>query len=155
MANSPLITSQHQEFIAHLQSGVGAKKAAELSGFDGRNSWRLMQASWVNQKLAGISREVLRKKIDLEGAPLAYAIIIGLLLAEKTSDALKADLSKFMINHSVPAPKAPEEGGKALKEPSQMTNEELLALIDKTDGVLQDRGLFINATPAQVFDDLI
>lgn len=155
MEKNLAISNAQRIFITNLVNGAGLHKSASLAGYDAVHAYRLLQESWVNRKLCSYAREYIRKKIDLEGAPAAYTVLMGLLFRETTSDNLKVDIAKFLINHSVPAPKAMDEGGEAEKDISNMTREELTALIQETDTAMVERGLMIDATPAQAFDDII
>lgn len=155
MENNLAISTAQRTFINNLVNGSGLKRAAELAGYDPVKAYKLLQESWVNRKLCSYAREYIRKKIDLEGAPAAYTVMMGLLFAEKTSDTLKVDIAKFLINHSVPAPKAMEEDGSGQKDVNEMSREELQQLVSQTDAAMEDKGLLIDASPAQELDDVI
>ena len=131
------------------------KEAAKLAGFTPEFGFEAFQDAIRNKHACTLARQVTRGKIDIEGAPAAYRVMLELLHNEQTPASIRVDIAKFLINHSVPAPKAIEEGGEAEKEISEMSREELQALIRQTDVAMIEQGLMVDATPAQAFDDVI
>lgn len=155
MRNAPVFSMPQQRFIGYLSQGKAMKEAAKLAGFTPEFGYQAFQQAITSKHMTRYAREVTRGKIDIEGAPAGYRVLLELLHDDKTAASLRVDIAKFLINHSVPAPKAVEEGGEPEKEIGEMSREELQALIRQTDDAMAKRGMMIDATPEQAFDDII
>lgn len=149
------ITIAQDIFVQSLLDGDGAPQAAKKAGYNPTGASRILNGVCVNSKLRAHARVLLRGKIDLEGSPEAYRVLMYLMRAPDTPIGMKIDIAKFLVNHAVPAPKAPEEGQDNEKEPSEMSDRELYDLIKRTDAELMQRGQLIDATPSYRVDDVI
>lgn len=149
------IVTKKQLFIDALLDGSGVVEAARIAGYNPAHASRAFVSVSQDPRLLSRARFLMRGKLDLEGAPAGYNVLMMLLRAEDTPKALKVDIAKFLVNHSVAPPKAREEGADEAKEPNQMTDAELQENIDKIDAELVKRGILIDATPSNPIESII
>lgn len=149
------ITIAQQSFVDALLDGHSVSDSARLAGYAPENSPKLMRGIAVNRKLTAHARDILRGRIDLEGAPAGYKVLMHLLHLETTPLSVRVDIAKFLVNHSVPAPKAKDETPGDDKEPSDMSTAELREYLVKLNTESAKRGELIDATPIQAIEDII
>lgn len=149
------ITTAQQIFVDAVLNGDTQKQAAIKAGYSSEMGSSIMSSMVVNKKLCGHARTILSGKIDLQGAPAGYRVLMLLLNDENTGRTLRVDIAKFLINHSVPMPKAYDLNLIVDKQPHEMSDAELHDLITKTDDAMTQRGLLIEATPVQDIDSVI
>lgn len=141
--NKTLTSVKHQAFLDAVLDGHGFTKAGELAGI--KNITRDVIPVVLTPVVRAYARGRLRGKVDIEAAPAAYKILFDMMNDPTTTKGLRADIGKFFIAHSLPAPKAKEEDDGADKPANEMTNNELLANIDRIEAEMAKR-----ATPAEV-----
>lgn len=126
--------TDQQSRLVHLlvNHGKSVEEAGALAGYAPTSAYHAIKRPAV----AAAIHEAIQLDIVTIGAPLAYRIAKSLMINEKVSDRVRADLSIKILDragHIVPSNRqsAPQ---KAL---SEMTREEMLALIDRNQAEVE------------------
>lgn len=150
-----------QAFIELSLTGMTADKAAKKAGFS--NPSRDTQRVVSNAKTRKYVRSMMIGRLDVEGAPLAYALMIRVMNDPMAEIKLRIDIAKYLFAAAGYTPPKAAEPPKADDERafSEMTSEELRQFIEKTEAELANRAfpahVTLLAAPAipQSIDDLM
>lgn len=147
------LSGKEQKLIDNLAAGQGLQKAAKNADI-GKPDRALLPLALMPQVRKYV-RTTVRGRIDVEASPEAYHYLMRVLRDERHTPQLRVDVAKYLLSHSIAAPKAKEEDNEHEKNPSEMSNAELRQYIGSIEGELVDRNMLIDASPPQSIDDLI
>lgn len=142
-------------FVEALAEGNGIINSGIIAGADPSHLHRDHLPVALSPAVRTYVRKSLRGRIDVEASPEAYRLLRKLMLAELTPIAIRVEIGKYFISHSIAAPKAKDESDDNDKEPSDMSTAELREYLAKLNAESAKRGELIDATPAQAIDDVI
>ncbi|TWA89566.1 phage terminase small subunit [Bradyrhizobium stylosanthis] len=142
------LTEQQRDFVRFIVSGGRSpEEAGALCGYHPKSVYRLLKMPAV----AGAIHEAIQQDLVSVGAPAAYRVAKALMLDEKVSARVRADISFKLMDragHIVPTRKdlAP---GKAL---SEMSRDELASFIKRNQAEIdraeqEAAGRAIDITP--------
>jgi len=112
---------------AYLKSGLSGKAALEAGYSNVNDGSRLLRVSHV---VAAIHREIQRELV-VDAAPLAFRTIHDMMKAKDTPHGIKADLAVKVMKlagHVQPT----NRDQAAEKQPAEMTREEMVAYIERS-----------------------
>lgn len=148
-----VVSTKLQNFINALAEGHGVMKAGEMAGYT--TPYRDALPYALAPAVREMCRKHIRGKLDIEASPVAYRFLMWVLQDEKALTSQRVEVAKFLLSHSVAAPKAKDESEDNDKEPSDMSTAELREYLAKLNAESVKRGELIDATPMQVIDDII
>lgn len=149
------ITAQQQEFVRLVALGTPHDEAAVLAGYAPHTGWSVMQSPAVRRVLHLAISEVL----VTEGAPLAVKTLLEVVKNKEYSPRDRVAAARTILDRAGYTGKSTSADSPADKPLSEMSTDELKALVDKLEGELADRATPVNAPeshgkPAQYLDFL-
>lgn len=148
-----VIDDKLQRFINGLDEGLGIVQAGKAAGYSNpyRDAMPYVDAPAVRKMV----RQKIRGRIDLEASPAAYRVMLSILLEKTSPSQQRIEIAKFLIAHSLPAPKAKEspDDDENQKSARDMTNDELRAILSQSEDELASRAIPVNV--AQSVDSVI
>lgn len=132
------LSDLQERFVANLIEGIPAPRAYELAGYkpDGSNAYKMAKHPLVS---AAIRAELTRRLQD-EDAPAARKLLRRFLEDEEADKKLRVDCAKTLLSRGgYVEPKAIEAPAPGTKDPSEMSGQELDAMIDRMRTELRQR----------------
>jgi hypothetical protein len=134
--------------IRHIAAGHDPAGAATLAGFtypeDAAAVFRR------DPRLALILHQEMQRRIAVEGAPLALGVVLGVLKDDTADPRLRVVCARDMLDRAGHiAPKAVESAmADRVKDPHEMTTDELREFVDKGEEELANRAKPVRAARA-------
>lgn len=130
------LDDRQKTFVAAILNGRDPKAAARESGYSESSGYRLT----TTPKIQAALRSELMRRMATEGLPLAYSVLVSILRDESAPARVRVDAAKTVLDRGgMPAQRASAIKETSEKSLSEMTTDELRAMVDKLEGALSDR----------------
>ena len=144
------LTELQQRFVDNILDGLPPVRAAELAGIASPRTHATRYVHNIHVQRAIM--EGLTKRLAMEGAPLAYNLLVKVVSDDAVSSRVRVDAAKALLDRAgfVP-PKASDPVDATEKDLSKMSRDELKAFVASAENKLAREA--IDVTPAA--EDLV